>query len=124
MKVSENFKAIIANYLQQKATTDVAFAPALEKTSKSLDNCIHYILTEVKKTGLCAFADNEIFDMAVQYYNDDTIIPTENKHNVNIQHTATPDLFTTPIVATPTTTEKRTVLPTPQSNQTSLTLFD
>ena len=124
MEATETFKTIIDNYLKEKATTDLAFAPALKKTTKSLEDCINYILTEVKKTGLCAFADNEIFDMAVNYYNDDTIITSKNKHNVTIQQTAKPDLFTTPIVATPTTAEKTAVLPTPKSSQTTLNLFD
>lgn len=125
MNTSETFKAIIENYLREKATDDTAFALAFNKTSKSIDNCINYIISEVKKTGLCAFADNEIFDMAIKYYTDDTIgIPTEIKCKVTVNQPAKIDLFSAPIASDDTTVQKTPVIQTPKPTQTTLTLFD
>lgn len=125
MKTSETFKTVIENYLKKKATNDIAFALAFKKTSKSIDNCINYIISEVKKTGLCAFADNEIFDMAIQYYNDDSIgIPTEIKCKVTVNQSDKIDLFTAQSTSNDTTEQKSPVTATPKPTQTTLTLFD
>lgn len=77
MKVSENFKNIIETYLQQTAVSDSNFAPMLEKSSKNIQQCLAYIVNEVKKRDCCGFADEEIFKMAINYYTDDSI--TEQK---------------------------------------------
>ena len=125
MKTSETFKTVIENYLREKANNDVDFALAFEKTSKSIDNCINYIISEVKKTGLCAFADNEIFDMAILYYNDDTIcIPKEIKCKVTVNQSDKIDLFSKPITNNDTTLQKNPVITTTKPTQTTLTLFD
>lgn len=125
MKTSETFKTVIENYLKEKATNDIVFALAFEKNSKSIDNCINYIITEVKKTGLCAFADNEIFEMAIQYYIDDTIgIPTEIKCKVTVNQSNKIDLFSSPSTNNDTTVQKNPVITTPKPTQTTLTLFD
>ena len=38
------------------------------KPTKNIDNCITYILNQVKKSGCCGFSDDEIFGMALHYY--------------------------------------------------------
>lgn len=125
MKTSETFKIVIENYLREKANNDVDFNLAFEKTSKSIDNCINYIITEVKKTGLCAFADNEIFNMAMKYYTDDTIsIPSEIKCKVMVNQSQKDDLFSAPITSNDSTVQNNPVIKTPKPTQTSLTLFD
>ncbi|MDQ1164629.1 Cas9 inhibitor AcrIIA9 family protein [Flavobacterium sp. SORGH_AS_0622] len=73
MKGSEKFKTRIEDFLKEKSQSDTAFATMLLKASKNLENCLKYIISEVMKTGECAFDDSEIFDMAVAYYTDDTI---------------------------------------------------
>ncbi|KUJ59123.1 hypothetical protein AR687_24785 [Flavobacteriaceae bacterium CRH] len=55
MNASEKFKSVIENYLTQTALNDSAFAPMFAKTTKNIEDCLKYIMSEVKKTGFCAF---------------------------------------------------------------------
>jgi SOS response regulatory protein OraA/RecX len=82
MKTSENFKRVIQDYLNNMAQNDTRFAESLNKENKSLDQCINYILNQVKQSGLNGFEDAEIFGMAVHYYDEDTI---EDSPNIQCQ---------------------------------------
>lgn len=73
MKGTEHFTWTIAEYLNQRAATDPLFAPNLMKPGKSIDDCITYILNEVQKSGCNGFDDDEIYSMAVHYYDEDEI---------------------------------------------------
>ncbi len=125
MKASEQFKTAVENYLNDLAQRDSSFAPNLRKTTKNLESCINYIFGEVKKTGLCAFDNQEIFDMAVKYYTDDTIhSPAPINCKVVVNQPAQADLFTQSQAIFETTTKKTEVVPTPKTVQQTLTLFD
>lgn len=128
MKASENFRKAIEGYLGTLAQGDAVFAPHYAKASKNLESCLHYIFGEVKKTGLYAFDNQEIFDMAVRYYTDDSIgTPAPIACRAVVQTPAPADLFSQPqISAVPAESEpapllKQTVKP---AVQTALTLFD
>lgn len=73
MKGSNHFKNDIKAYLDQRAETDVLFSFQYSKPEKNIDDCITYILNSVQKTGCNGFADEEIFSMAVHYYDEDNI---------------------------------------------------
>lgn len=73
MKGTEHFTRTIAEYLNQRAMTDPLFAPNLQKPNKSIEECITYILSEVQKSGCNGFDDDEIYSMAVHYYDEDNI---------------------------------------------------
>ena len=73
MKGTEHFTRTIAEYLNQRAATDPLFAPNLQKLNKSIEECITYILSEVQKSGCNGFDDDEIYSMAVHYYDEDDI---------------------------------------------------
>lgn len=73
MKGTETFKKVIKEYLDNRAATDELFAKAYDKPGKTIDNCCDFIISEVKKTGRQGFADEEIFGLAVHYYNEDTL---------------------------------------------------
>ena len=73
MKGTEHFKRTIAEYLNQRAATDPLFAPNLAKEGKNIDDCITYILNQVKASGCNGFSDEEIYSMAVHYYDEDNI---------------------------------------------------
>ncbi|EEK15947.1 hypothetical protein PORUE0001_0214 [Porphyromonas uenonis 60-3] len=73
MKGTEHFTRTIAEYLNQRAITDPLFAPNLQKPNKSIEECITYILNEVQRSGCNGFADDEIYSMAVHYYDEDNI---------------------------------------------------
>lgn len=82
MKATEEFKRTIKAHLDQMAKEDELFASSYAKPHKSLDECVNYILNEVKKSGCNGFADDEIYGMAVHYYDEDDI---KNVKSVNTQ---------------------------------------
>ena len=69
-KATERFKETVKNYLDSLAERDEYFALSYEQPEKNLDECIEYILTTVKATGAQGFTDEEIFGMAVHYYQE------------------------------------------------------
>jgi hypothetical protein len=72
-KVSTSFKNTIKAYLDKRAAEDTLFAQTYAKENKNLDECCNYILQEVKKSGCCGFDDDEIYNMAIHYYDEDDI---------------------------------------------------
>jgi len=75
MKSTENFKKVILQYLEIRATNDTLFAQTLKKENKNIDDCITYILNQVKNSGCNGFEDDEIFGIAVHYYDEDDVVP-------------------------------------------------
>ena len=73
MKATDNFKKVIHEYLEKRSKEDELFAASYAKPGKSLDECVNYILNTVQKSGNNGFADDEIFGMAVHYYDEDDI---------------------------------------------------
>lgn len=126
MKPSDNFKTAIENYLNTNAQGDSAFALSLAKETKNIESCCSYIFGEVKKTGLCAFDNQEIFDMAVKYYNDDSIVtPAPVNCKVVVNQPIKADLFNSAPIMTPQVARPETVvLQTAKPAQKTLTLFD
>ncbi len=72
-KGTENFKNAINSYLENYAKEDSLFAISLKKENKNIDDCVTYILNEVKNSGLNGFEDSEIYGMALHYYDEDKI---------------------------------------------------
>lgn len=72
MKGSDKFKETIKAYLDRLAETS-DFALSYSKPGKSLDECVNFILGEVQKSGCNGFDDEEIFGMAVHYYDEDNL---------------------------------------------------
>lgn len=86
MKATTHFKNTIQNYLEQRAQTDALFEwTYTTKENKNIDDCCTYILNTVQKSGCNGFADDEIYSMAVHYYDEDNIDigkPMNNAHVV------------------------------------------
>ena len=72
-KGTDTFKVVIQNYLEYRASTDELFAPRFANPLKSIDECCKYIIGEVYKSGMNGFDDDEIFSMAVHYYDENEI---------------------------------------------------
>jgi hypothetical protein len=88
MKSTEHFKNIIQAYLDQRAKEDELFAVSYAKAGKNIDDCITCILNTVQKSGCHGFADDEIYSMAVHYYDEDNIGAGKNLDcRVVINHT-------------------------------------
>lgn len=73
MKGSNFFKNVIQDYLNSQAEKDELFAKSLTKENKNIDDCITYILNQVKASGCNGFADEEVFQMAMHYYDEDEL---------------------------------------------------
>jgi len=70
---NDPFKEAIKAFLDQRAAEDVLFAETYKKDNKNIDECCKYIMQEVKASGRCGFADSEIFNMAIHYYDEDDL---------------------------------------------------
>lgn len=89
MKSSQDFKKAIQAYLDLRAKTDKLFAVSYAKTNKNLDDCCNYILGEAKKRGnAVAMTDEEVYGMAVHYYDEDDIkinkVPANARTSVSL----------------------------------------
>ena len=78
MKGTENFKRTIQAYLEERAKVDELFDKSYSNPNKNIDDCITFILNEVQKSGCNGFEDDEIFGMAVHYYDEDNLSVGEN----------------------------------------------
>lgn len=91
MKASDGFKKTIENYLRVRANTDEQFRERFEDKKKSIDECINFIFNTVKASGCNGFDDEEIYGMAVHYYDEDNIPASYLKKvrgNVVVNHRA------------------------------------
>ena len=83
MKATDIFKRTIHTYLVQRAASDELFAEKYANPSKNIDDCVTYILNSVQKSGCNGFADDEIYSMAIHYY-DEEKIDIGNPVNCNV----------------------------------------
>ena len=88
MKTSNPFQNTIKVYLDQRAETDVLFAFQYSKPDKNIDDCITYILNYVQQSGICGFSDDEIYSLALHYYDEESIeVGKPINCNVVVNHT-------------------------------------
>ena len=73
MSASNSFKETIKNYLDKRAEQDELFAVTYAKENKTLDDCCNYVIECAKKGGQQGYADEEVFNWAVHYYDEDDI---------------------------------------------------
>ena len=73
MNGTEQFTRTISEYLNLRAATDPLFASKLMKPHKNLEDCITYILRQVQQSGCNGFEDDEIYSMAIHYYDEDDL---------------------------------------------------
>lgn len=73
MNTTQEFQKTIKAHLDNLAGFDDNFAQKYAKESKSIEECCNYILSTVKNSGCNGFADDEIFGMAVHYYEEDDL---------------------------------------------------
>lgn len=72
-KGTQAFNETIRTYLEERAENDALFAVKYANPSKSVDECVAFILHSVQKSGCCGFTDDEIFGLAVHYYEESEI---------------------------------------------------
>ena len=78
MKGSELFNQRIKDYLDRRAFTDPEFAARYANPKKSVEECCRYILGEVSASDQQGYDDEEIFGMAVHYYDEENVTIREN----------------------------------------------
>lgn len=71
MKSTEAFKRTILDYLTVRAKTDDLFAEKFADPNKNIDECVNFILNTVKDSGCNGFEDDEIYGIAVHYYDEE-----------------------------------------------------
>jgi len=88
MKTTDSFKQTIQSFLENKAQTDSLFTDKFSNPAKNIDDCCTYILNQVQKSGCNGFADDEIFGMAIHYYDEENIeVGKPVKAKVVVNHT-------------------------------------
>lgn len=78
------FEQTIKDYLDDRATNDPLFRPVYEQEGKSIKECAKFIYGLVKESGRTGFNDEEIYGMAVHYYQEDVDVPNVSKPEVVI----------------------------------------
>lgn len=100
------FEQVIKEYLDKRASEDEQFAKSYAKENKSIEECCKFIMAEVcdliaTKSGAQSYGmnDDEVYGLAVHYYDDDNIQIKPLK--------AKSEVLKTNITYTPTEEEKR-----------------
>jgi hypothetical protein len=87
MKGTSAFKQTIEAKLKEVAKADPLFAEKLKNEKKNIDDCITYILNTVKASDCNGFADDEIYGMAIHYYEEENIdIGKPMEYHVAVNH--------------------------------------
>ncbi len=87
MSKQNTLKEAIQSYLDGRVKVDELFAVAYKKKNKSIDECCTYIMGEAKKRGnAVCMSDDEVFGLAVHYYDEDNI--KINKLPANVKASA------------------------------------
>lgn len=84
MKATNHFQNTIKAYLDKRAEIDLLFSFRYSLPEKKLEDCVTYILNQVQKSGCNGFHDDEIFGMAVHYYDEDNIEIGKLMHNAQV----------------------------------------
>lgn len=69
--MDKRFKETIKAYLDARAKEDALFAEKYANPAKNIDDCAAYIISTVQEEGGCAYTDDEVFGMAVHYYDEE-----------------------------------------------------
>lgn len=80
-----DFEKVIKAHLDETAKKDKLFAKTYKKANKSIENCCKYIMGEAQKRksgNFAAIPDDEVYGMAIHYYDEDDIVVGEAKAKV------------------------------------------
>lgn len=73
MKATEHFKQTIKAYLDERAKNDELFAVSYAKENKNMDDCVTFILNQVKRSKCMGLTDEEVYSLAVHFFDEDDI---------------------------------------------------
>lgn len=78
----EAFKRHIQAYIESRVATDELFAETFNKSERSIDDCLTYVINWVKASGSSVVAKEEIYSQVVHFY-DENLDPGQ-KINVHV----------------------------------------
>lgn len=88
MKATEHFKQTIKAYLDERAKNDELFAVSYAKENKNMDDCVTFILNQVKRSKCMGLTDEEVYSLAVHFFDEDDVeIGNSIACNVIVNHT-------------------------------------
>ena len=88
MKATEHFKQTIKAYLDERARNDELFSVSYAKENKNMDDCVTFILNQVKSSKYMGLTDEEVYSLAVHFFDEDGIeIGNPIACNVIVNHT-------------------------------------
>lgn len=88
MKATEHFKQTIKAYLDERAKNDELFAVSYAKENKNMDDCVTFILNQVKRSNCMGLTDEDVYSLAVHFFDEDDIeIGNSIACNVIVNHT-------------------------------------
>ena len=88
MKATEHFKQTIKAYLDERAKNDELFAVSYAKEYKNMDDCVTFILNQVKRSKCMGLTDEEVYSLAVHFFDEEDIeIGNPIACNVIVNHT-------------------------------------
>lgn len=81
-------KNAIKSYLDRRAKKDSQFAQLYANPGKNIDDCMRYIIGEARKRGseVC-MTDDEVFGLAVHYYDEQDITIAKVAGSVVVSNT-------------------------------------
>lgn len=91
-KSTDHFKQAIKQYLDHRAQSDPLFAASYAKDGKTIDGCISYIYQTVRKMKRQGFTDDEVYNMAVHYYDEDDLKANSIPSNITVKVNYIPEL--------------------------------
>lgn len=65
------FAEAIKSYLERRAAEDPQFAESYANPKKSISECCDYIVSEVRKQNRMAMTDDEVYGLAVYYFDEE-----------------------------------------------------
>ena len=88
MKATEHFRQTIKAYLDERAKNDELFAVSYAKENKNMDDCVTFILNQVKRSKCMGLTDEEVYSLAVHFFDEEDIeIGNPIACNVIVNHT-------------------------------------
>lgn len=90
------FETAIKNYLDKRAQEDPQFAITYAKPNKNVEECCKYIFQEVEKNKpkgerWVGVSDDEVFGLAVHYYDEDEIVVDGPKNKADAVQSSSPE---------------------------------
>lgn len=85
-KLNKEFVKVIREYLEKRSEDDKLFCEKYKSSEKTVEQCCDYIIEEARKKGArcVAIMDEEVFGMAVHFFDEDDIQPVNPTSDASV----------------------------------------